>query len=157
LQIEETSPTHCESHLLLQQNESSAQILAAQVSQVPVSLTPELQIEWAQVLPPPPPPPPPPVHDCLQTDWTSPTQIESHELLQQNESAAQTFAAQVSHAEVRAPPVEQIGCEQLPPVVQTPPGLQVWPLPQVPQAMPQRSLVPTTLLGAPRKVALLKS
>src|SRR4029077_15280926 len=83
LQIDDTSLTHWASHLTLQQNESSEQMSPAQLSQVPVSLTPELQIEWAQVVPPPPPP----VHDWPQTDWTSPTQIESHELLQQNEAA----------------------------------------------------------------------
>jgi len=116
LQIDDTSLTHWASHLTLQQNESSEQMSPAQLSQVPVSLTPEVQIEWAHVVPPPPPPPP--VHDWPQTDWTSPTQIESHELLQQNGSTAQIRAAQGSHDAVRLLPVEEIACAQ--PFPQTP-------------------------------------
>ncbi|HMG57443.1 MAG TPA: hypothetical protein VK601_28280, partial [Kofleriaceae bacterium] len=60
--------------------------------------------------------------------------------MQQNESAAQIWAAQVSHDGVSAPPVEQIGWAQVPPPVQVPPGLQVWPPGQVPQVPPQPSL-----------------
>lgn len=79
-QTDPTSLTHCESHEVLQQNESTAQMLAAQVSHDPVSLAPVEQMAWAQV-------PPPQV--WWHTDETSPTQTESHELLQQNESAVQ--------------------------------------------------------------------
>jgi hypothetical protein len=86
--------------VLLQQNESAAQIWPAQASHDAVSLVPVEQIAWAQV-------PPPQV--WWHTEATSPTQVASHELLQQNESAAQIEAAQVSHEAVRAPPVEQIG------------------------------------------------
>jgi hypothetical protein len=39
-QIELTSPTHCESHVVLQQNESCAQIWVTQESQPLVSLVP---------------------------------------------------------------------------------------------------------------------
>ena len=99
-QTEETSLTHCPSQVVLQQNESTAQIWAAQASHEAVSLPPVAQIAWAQV-------PPPQV--WWQTEATSPTQTESHELLQQNESTAQIEAAQLSHDDVSLPPVEQIG------------------------------------------------
>jgi hypothetical protein len=116
--------------VLLQQNESAAQIWAAQVSQLAVSLVPVAQTGWAQL---------PPPHDWWQTEATSATQVASHELLQQNESAAQIWAAQVSQLAVSAPPVEQIGWPHEPPPVQVPPGLQVWPAPQVPHEPPQPS------------------
>jgi hypothetical protein len=51
-QTDETSPTHWASHLLLQQNESAAQILPAQVSHDAVSLVPVEQMACAQVPPP---------------------------------------------------------------------------------------------------------
>jgi hypothetical protein len=102
--------------VLLQQNESAAQTFWAQGSHDAVSLPPVAQIAWAQL-------PPPQV--WWQTEETSPTHTESHELLQQNESAAQIWAAQLSHDAVSLPPVEQIGCPQVPPVVHVPPGLQV--------------------------------
>jgi hypothetical protein len=43
-QIDPTSPTHCESHWLLQQYESAAQIFATQGSQVLVSFVPVAQV-----------------------------------------------------------------------------------------------------------------
>jgi hypothetical protein len=58
---------------------------AAQASQLVVSFTPAEQIEWEQLEPPPDPPlpPEPPPHDWPHTELTSPTQTESHEVLQQ--------------------------------------------------------------------------
>ena len=99
-QIEETSLTQSESHVLLQQNESCAQIWPAHESHVGVSLTPAAQTGCAHA-------PPPQV--SWQTDWTSPTQTLSQEVLQQKASCAQIWAAHGSHDEVRRPPVEQIG------------------------------------------------
>lgn len=58
----------------------------AQASQLLVSFVPVAQIECEHDDPPLPlplPPPPPPLHDSPQIEPTSPTQIESHELLQQ--------------------------------------------------------------------------
>ena len=51
----------------------------AQASHELDSLTPVEQIAWAHE----PPPPPPPPHVSPQTELTSPTQIESHAVLQQ--------------------------------------------------------------------------
>ena len=73
----------------MQQYESLAQISPAHVSHVFVSLMPVEHSECAHVEPPPPPPPPP-EHDSPHTDATSPTQIESHDVAQQYESAAHT-------------------------------------------------------------------
>lgn len=63
---------------------------AAHASQLLVSLVPVAQIECEQDEPPPlplplppPPPPPPAEHDSPQIELTSPTQIESHEVVQQ--------------------------------------------------------------------------
>src|SRR5438094_740621 len=50
-----------------------------------------------------------------QTDWTSPTQILSHDVEQQYESAAQIFCAHASHVAVSLVPVEQIGWAHVPP------------------------------------------
>src|SRR5690349_16351866 len=105
-------------------------MLPAQLSQVLLSFTPVEQIGWAQV-------PPPQV--WWQTDETSPTQIESHAVVQQYESTAQMLPAQVSHDAVSAPPVEQIGCEQVPPPPTQVPALQVWPAAHVPHEPPQPS------------------
>ncbi len=85
------------------------------------------------------------VHEPVEHDWpqielTSPTQIESHAVVQQYESCAQISPAQVLQLPSRFEPVEQIGCAQLPvPPVQVPDVLQVWPLPQVPHEPPQPS------------------
>ena len=69
---------------MVQQYESCEQMSVAQVSQPVFSFVPVEQMACVQVLPPPPPPPPPvPVQDSPQTEATSPTQTESHELLQQ--------------------------------------------------------------------------
>jgi len=91
----------------VQQYESCEQMSVAQVSQPLFSFVPVEQMACVQVLPPPPPPPP--VHDSPQTEATSPTHTESHELLQQYESAVQIFAAHVSQVPVSFAPVEQIG------------------------------------------------
>lgn len=65
---------------------------AAHASQVDVSFVPLAQIECEHVEPLPLPlPPPPPLHDSPQIEPTSPTHTESHEVLQQYESAAQIF------------------------------------------------------------------
>jgi hypothetical protein len=48
-----TSPTQIASHFVAQQYESAAQMVAAQASQVVVSLTPIAQMSWVQVLVPP--------------------------------------------------------------------------------------------------------
>jgi hypothetical protein len=131
LQIEATSPTHCESQAVLQQYASAEQMLVAQVLQVLLSFVPVEQIGCAQA---------PPPHDWPQIDATSPTHCESHAVVQQYESCAQMLPAQVSQLEVSFEPVEQIGCEQVePPPSQVPELLQVWPLPQVPQVPPQPS------------------
>src|SRR5262245_55229331 len=100
---------------------------AAQESHVDLSLVPVEQMACAQVVPTPPPPPPP-VHDSWQIEATSLTHCESHELLQQYESALQIWAAQVSHEPVSAPPVEQIGwlhVEPPPPPPMHVPALQL--------------------------------
>src|SRR5581483_2592943 len=109
LQIEDTSETHWLSHLVPQQNESWLQISVTQASQPFLSLPPVAHSECVQVLPPPPPPPPPVPQFWPQIDWTSPTQTESHELEQQNESWLQICWAHGSHEAVSASPVEQIG------------------------------------------------
>jgi hypothetical protein len=49
-----TSPTHCASQPVVQQYESWAQMACAHGSQLDVSLPPEAQISWLQVLAPPP-------------------------------------------------------------------------------------------------------
>jgi homeobox protein ESX1 len=129
-----TSPTQIESHLVVQQYESFAQTLVTQASQPLLSFVPVLHSGCVHV-----PPPPPQVWP--QTELTSPTQIESHAVVQQYESAAQMLAAHESQLPVSAPPVEQIGCEQVPPPpVQVPLEPQVWPLPHVPHEPPQPSL-----------------
>ena len=80
---------------MVQQYESCEQMLAAQLSHELVSFLPVAQMLCEQVEPPlplplPPPPPPPPEQLSPQTEPTSPTQIESHAVEQQYESAAQT-------------------------------------------------------------------
>ena len=74
MHIDDTSLTHCESHFVVQQYESWPQIVAARESQLLVSFVPVEQSECAHV---------PPPQDWLQTELTSPTQIESHDVLQQ--------------------------------------------------------------------------
>ncbi len=51
----------------------------------------------------------PPPQLWWQTELTSPTQIESHAVVQQYEAEAQTSTAHGSQPLSRAPPVEQIG------------------------------------------------
>lgn len=102
-QIEPASLTHCESHLVLQQYESWLQMLVTQASQPDLSLVPAEHSACVHV------PLPPPVHDWPHTEATSPTQIESHAVVQQYESAVQIDAAQLSQLPVRLAPVEQIG------------------------------------------------
>ena len=138
LQIELTSLTHCESHFVLQQYGSCEQMSDAQVSQLDVSLVPLAQIEWLHELPPPPPD----EQVSLQIELTSPTQTESHEVVQQYESDAHTLCAQLSHEPVSAPPVEQIGCEHVEPPPPPPthtPAEQLWPDPHEPHEPPQPS------------------
>src|SRR5262245_36614103 len=48
-----------------------------------------------------------------QIDDTSPTQIESHEVVQQNESAAQIEVAQLLQPDTSAAPVLHSRCEQV--------------------------------------------
>src|SRR5581483_11143459 len=115
----------------------------AQLPQVPPQPS-EPQVLPLQLGVQPPPPPPPPVHDWPHTELTSPTQIESHAVAQQYESAAQILVAHGSQPEVSLPPDEQIGCEQVPPPpppleTQVPLALQVEPVAQVPQLPPQPS------------------
>lgn len=73
--MEPTSLTHCESHFVLQQYESCAQTSAAQLSHVVFSFVPAVQMECEQVELVPQLSP--------QYFGTSPTQMLSHELLQQ--------------------------------------------------------------------------
>jgi len=79
-----TSDTQIESHCVVQQYGSCEQTAAAQEEQLAVSALPALQTGCAHDDPPSvPASEPPPVHDCPQTDWTSPTQTLSHAVAQQ--------------------------------------------------------------------------
>ena len=96
-QIEPTSLTQIESQVTLQQYGSDAQMSVAHVSHPEVRCAPVAQTLCLQVSPPPPPellpepllePPelllePPPPQLSPQMEPTSPTQIESHCVLQQ--------------------------------------------------------------------------
>jgi len=86
---------------VLQQYESCAQIEVTHESQPFLSFAPVAHSLCVQVVPPP--------HDWWHTDETSPTQIESHAVVQQYESTAQISPAQVSHEPSRSVPVVQIG------------------------------------------------
>lgn len=88
--IEVVSPTHCESHVVLQQYESAWQTFVTAALHPDVSLTPVTQSLCTQV-------PPPlelllelllelalvPEHDFPQIEATSPTQVASQAVLQQ--------------------------------------------------------------------------
>jgi hypothetical protein len=131
-QIELTSLTHSESHVVVQQYESCAQTLVTHESQPLVSLVPVEHSGCPQV---------PPPHDSWQTELTSPTQSESHAVVQQYESTAQICSAHALVQPWRPTPVEQIGCAQAPPPpVQVPDVVQVSPVAQLPQLPPQPSL-----------------
>ena len=99
-QIDPASPTQIESHVTLQQYGSDAQMSVTHVSHPEVSFAPALHSLCLHVPPPPPPellleppelllePPelllePPPPQLSPQMEPTSPTQIESHCVLQQ--------------------------------------------------------------------------
>ncbi len=93
-------------------------------------------------LPPVPVEPPVPVQDRWQTEATSPTHCESHEVLQQYESAAQMLVTQALQPETSLLPVTQMSCAQVapdPPVPSAPP-VPIWPPvptePPVPLAPP---------------------
>lgn len=57
------------------------------------------------------------LHTPPQYVFTSPTQVASHLVLQQYESAAQTFVTQVLQPETSFVPVVQSLCEHVPPVL----------------------------------------
>jgi hypothetical protein len=76
-QIDPTSETQIESHFVLQQYESSEHSSVTHESQPLFSFLPVLHSECEHV------PPLPPLHDSLQYWPTSPTQIESHAVVQQ--------------------------------------------------------------------------
>ena len=86
---------------MLQQYGSWLQIEVTHESQPFLSFAPLAHSLCVQVEPPP--------HDWWHTDETSPTQIESHAVVQQYESAAQISPAHVSHEPSSSAPVEQIG------------------------------------------------
>src|SRR5262245_57198147 len=101
-----TSPTQIESHAVWQQYGSTVQMSASQVPQLASSLVPSVHLSWSQVgggggggaaqasLP--------------QTLWTSPTQIESHAVVQQNGSTAQMSLSHWPHEAPSGPPVLQV-------------------------------------------------
>ena len=135
-QIEVASPTQTLSQVTLQQYGSFPQISVAQVSQPFFSFAPVLQTLCLQVSPPPPPlllppdepplllpePPPPPAQLWPQIEPTSPTQIASHFVLQQYESAAQIWVTQGSHvATSLVPAVQSAWAHVLPPPPLLPP------------------------------------
>jgi hypothetical protein len=124
-QIEATSLTHSRSHDVEQQYASDAQILVAHASHADVRLTPTVQMGCAHAT----------AQVCWQIDATSPTQMLSHELLQQNESAAQILVTHGSQPETSLLPCAQMPWAQTPTSTQAPP-LQVWPLAQATQALP---------------------
>jgi uncharacterized membrane protein YgcG len=109
-QIELTWLTQMESHSVLQQYASFAQISFAHALQELFSLAPESQMACLQV--PPPPPPPPPPHDSPQIEVTCPTQMESHSTSQQYGSAAQMSPAHVLQVLVSVEPSSQMLCAQ---------------------------------------------
>jgi hypothetical protein len=90
---------------LVQQNESTWQIDVTHGSQPEVSAAPVTHLSWTQL----------PPHDMPQMLPTSPTQIESHESVQQNESTAQIDVTHGSQPETRATPVEHSGWLHVPP------------------------------------------
>ena len=108
------------SQVTAQQYGSCAQISEAHVSHPFFSFAPVLQTACLQVPLPPPPlllpleelPPlpdelPPPPQLSPQMEPTSPTQIESHSVLQQYESCEQMSVTHVLQDEVSLLPVEQ--------------------------------------------------
>ena len=126
-QIEPTSLTQMLSHAPWQQYGSYVQISLAHALQVFVRCVPVEQIGCAQVVPPLDElvdvllldeleDEEPPEQDSPQIEPTSPTHMLSHLVVQQYESAAQTSVAHGSQPEVRWLPVEQIGCEHVPPL-----------------------------------------
>ena len=70
---------------------------------------------------------------------TSPTQMESHAVVQQYGSWAQIVPAQLVQDEVSFVPCEQMGCEQVPP-----PPPEVVVLPPPPQLLPQNEVTSLT-------------
>src|SRR5206468_745100 len=91
-----------------------------------LSAPPVLHSGWAQVLPPV-------EHDRPQTDATSPTQVASQLLLQQNGSFAQMLVTHGSQPLLSAPPLAHLSCAQAPPPTHCPPALHVCPVAQLPQ------------------------
>jgi hypothetical protein len=161
-QIELTSPTQMLSHKVVQQYSSCAHTCVAHGSQDAESLLPVVQMGWLHVLPPlthwplalhvvpltqlphvPLQPSGPHclplhwgvhvgLHDCLQMDLTSPTQMLSHFVLQQYGSWAHISVAHGSHDGVSLLPVLQMGCEHVVLPTHCPAGSHVSPLLQLP-------------------------
>jgi len=132
-QIDPTSPTQIESHAVLQQYGSWAQIDVAHGSQLDFSCVPLEQMPWVQPAPPPdelpldPPEddepleePPPPPHVSPQIVPTSLTHCASHLTLQQYESCAQISDEHGSHVVVSFLPVEQRPWAHVPPPLDEP-------------------------------------
>src|SRR5262245_39983208 len=105
-----TSPTQIESHAVWQQYGSTVQMSASQVPQLASSLVPSVHLSWSQVggggggaarasLP--------------QTLWTSPTQIESHAVVQQKGSAVQMSLWHSPHDAASGPPWVQVSWSQV--------------------------------------------
>ena len=80
---------------MVQQNESMAQTAVAHELQPSTSAAPEVHSSCAQL---------PPPHAWPQIDVTSPTQTESHDVVQQYESEAQTLVTHGSQPLTSAAP-----------------------------------------------------
>jgi hypothetical protein len=109
--MDKTSPTHVESHVELQQCASTAQMELTHESQLALSFAPAAHGSCAQL------DPNAPAQVLPQMLPTSPTQMESHALLQQYESAAQTSFTHASQFDLRFVPFWQGSCAQFPPYV----------------------------------------
>ena len=79
------------------------------------------------------------VHDWPQIDPTSPTQIESHEVVQQYESAAQILVTHASQPLASAAPVSHSPCAHIAVPWHLPLASQLCPVGQVPHEPEQPS------------------
>ena len=112
-QVLATRPTQVASHEVEQQYASAAQIFATQAdlaeSQPEVSFVPVVHMLWLQV----------PVASehfrLLPIVRSSATQVASHEVEQQYESAAQTLVTTELQLLASAVPDEHLSCAQVPP------------------------------------------
>ena len=126
---EATSLTHSRSHAVAQQYESTRQMAVTHVSQPDVSVPPVLHSSWAHCEP----------QVWPHTEPTSPTQIESHPVVQQYGSTAQIDDTQALQPLASAPPVVQSSCAQVTVPWHWPSAEQVWPDGQLPHEPEQPS------------------